>query len=79
MDFFDRPPPAPLPAARIRALYAHNLTAEASVAVPRKYRCAPLGSTMGSPFKSKSAASRANCTTYCLKTCACAFDADKDI
>lgn len=29
MDFFDRPPPAPLPAARIRALYAQNPTAEA--------------------------------------------------
>lgn len=28
MDFFDRPPPAPLPAARIRALYAQNPTAE---------------------------------------------------
>lgn len=29
MDFFDRPPPAPLPAARIRELYARNPTAEA--------------------------------------------------
>lgn len=29
MDFFDRPPPAPLPAARIRALYAQNPTTEA--------------------------------------------------
>lgn len=29
MDFFDRPPPAPLPAARIRALYAQNPTIEA--------------------------------------------------
>lgn len=29
MDFFDRAPPAPLPAARIRALYAQNPTAEA--------------------------------------------------
>jgi type II secretory pathway component PulJ len=28
MDFFDRPPPAPLPAARIRALYAQNPTTE---------------------------------------------------
>lgn len=26
MDFFDRPPPAPLPAARIRTLYAQNPT-----------------------------------------------------
>ncbi|WP_334168297.1 hypothetical protein [Achromobacter mucicolens] len=29
MDFFDRPAPAPLPAARIRELYARNPTAEA--------------------------------------------------
>lgn len=29
MDFFDRLPPAPLPAARIRELYARNPTAEA--------------------------------------------------
>lgn len=29
MNFFDRPPPAPLPAARIRALYAQNPTPEA--------------------------------------------------
>lgn len=29
MDFFDRPMPAPLPAARIRELYARNPTAEA--------------------------------------------------
>lgn len=29
MDFFDRPSPAPLPAARIRALYAQNPTPEA--------------------------------------------------
>lgn len=29
MDFFDRPPPAPLPAARIRELYARNPTPEA--------------------------------------------------
>lgn len=29
MDFFDRPTPAPLPAARIRELYARNPTAEA--------------------------------------------------
>ncbi|KRC85457.1 hypothetical protein ASE30_00305 [Achromobacter sp. Root83] len=29
MEFFDRPPPAPLPAPRIRELYARNPTAEA--------------------------------------------------
>jgi hypothetical protein len=29
MDFFDRPPPAPLSAARIRELYARNPTTEA--------------------------------------------------
>ncbi len=29
MDFFDRSPPAPLPAARIRELYARSPTAEA--------------------------------------------------
>ncbi len=28
MDFFDRPPPAPLPATCIRALYAQTPTAE---------------------------------------------------
>lgn len=34
MDFFDRPPPAPLPAARIRELYARNPTAEALAVKP---------------------------------------------
>ncbi|QKH37320.1 hypothetical protein FOC84_21235 [Achromobacter pestifer] len=29
MDFIDRPPPAPMPAARIRTLYAQNPTDEA--------------------------------------------------
>ena len=29
MDFIGQPPPAPMPAARIRALYAQNPTAEA--------------------------------------------------
>lgn len=29
MEFFDRPPPAPLPATRIRELYARHPTAEA--------------------------------------------------
>ncbi|MFY3303616.1 hypothetical protein ACOTEY_14225 [Achromobacter xylosoxidans] len=29
MDFIDRPPPAPMPAARIRTLYAQNPTDQA--------------------------------------------------
>ncbi|MDF8362006.1 hypothetical protein [Achromobacter anxifer] len=33
MDFIDRPPPAPMPAARIRTLYAQNPTDEARAMV----------------------------------------------